>query len=194
MAAEIYLVRHGETEWNRIGRIQGQSDSPLTSCGRAQAEAVGMILSRRFAGRRPPPFHVSPLGRARQTAAIIGRQIDTGVISIERRIQEVSLGAWDGLTHTEIEARYPHMRDAWSAYDWYFRAPFGESYEVALGRVRNWLEDLGGPVIAVSHGLAGRLIRGCYLNLSARDALLLPIPQDVVWHLAGGEIEALTNS
>ena len=68
---EIFLLRHGETEWNAEGRFQGQRDSPLTARGREQAAQLGRILLRTFADGRVPPFHVSPLGRTQDTAAII---------------------------------------------------------------------------------------------------------------------------
>jgi broad specificity phosphatase PhoE len=60
-----------------------------------------------------------------------------------------------------------------------------------VNRVVTWLADARGTVIAVSHGLTGRLIRGAYLGLSRREALSLPVPQDIVWRLADGRVEAL---
>ena len=71
MDAEIYLVRHGETEWNAQGRFQGCLDSPLTPNGREQARQIGMLLARVLEGYRGVTMHVSPLGRACETAEII---------------------------------------------------------------------------------------------------------------------------
>ena len=102
VTAEIFLLRHGETEWNAAGRFQGQWDSTLTARGHEQAAQLGRILVRALAGRLSVPLHVSPLGRTRDTAAIVRRSVP-GLAPdiIEPRLQEVSTGAWDGLTRAD---------------------------------------------------------------------------------------------
>ncbi len=110
-----------------------------------------------------------------------------------RPIQEVTVGSWDGLTHADIDAGWPGALDGAIAFDWYFRAPDGEGYGVAVERVRSWLDDADGSIVAISHGLIGRLIRGAYLGLPRDEALTLPVPQDVVWLLAQGRVEALAG-
>ncbi len=114
-------------------------------------------------------------------------------VVIKPRLQEVSTGAWDGLTRAEIEAGWPGRLDGASHYDWYFRAPDGEPYEAALQRVRAWMDELNGPVVAVSHGLLGRLVRGAWLGLSADTMLSLPVPQEVVWHLSSAGVHPLVE-
>jgi broad specificity phosphatase PhoE len=175
----IYLVRHGETEWNVDGRFQGQLDSPLTARGRAEAYTVGRILAAHL-GASKIPLHVSPLGRARETASLLRSRFDGPEPVQDARLQEVTVGAWDGLNMIEIHAEWPNALDGASPFDWYFRSPDGESYEAASARL--------------SHGLAGRLIRGAYLGLAREDALHLPVPEGVVHKLAGGAIETLTLS
>jgi broad specificity phosphatase PhoE len=189
MAAEIYLLRHGETEWNAQGRYQGKLDSPLTWRGRKQAEDVGHLLSAVLKGRNVA-LHISPLGRARETAEIICNFIDAAPV-IEPRIQEVSIGSWDGLTRIDIDAGWPGRLAGCNAYDWFFRAPDGESYQEASVRVSSWLMELKGVTVAVSHGLTGRFIRGAYLGLTREQALSLPVPQQVIWHLVAHRVEAL---
>ena len=191
MTAEVFLVRHGETAWNAEGRFQGQLDSPLMPHGREQAAQNGKLLATAVAGRDAVAMHVSPLGRAQQTAAVVRAHSTYTSSMTEPRIQEVTTGAWDGLTHEDIKAGWPSLLDGATAFDWYFRAPDGEAYEAAVARVRSWLDAVDGSVVAVSHGLVGRLIRGAYLGLSRAEALVLPVPQDVVWHLAHGRVEAL---
>jgi broad specificity phosphatase PhoE len=137
-------------------------------------------------------MHVSPLGRARESAEIIGRYAPVGAPIFEPRIREVTIGSWDGLTHTDIDAAWPGLLDGSSPFDWYFRAPNGEGYDEAVSRVAAWLAGVQGIVVAISHGLTGRLIRGTYLGLPRREALSLPVPQDVVWLLADRRMEALT--
>jgi probable phosphoglycerate mutase len=188
---EIYLVRHGETEWNQQQRLQGRMDSPLTDLGRKQSERLGWILAAHLGTRHHLPMYVSPLPRTRQTAAII-RQYALGPEPIfEPRIQEISLGAWEGLTSEDVEARWPDLVDGYDEM-WWFRAPGGERYEEFKARVAQWLGELTTAVIAVSHGITGRLIRGAVLGLPPSQALLLPSPQDVVWHMADHKIEALS--
>jgi broad specificity phosphatase PhoE len=195
MTAEVFLLRHGETRWNAAGRFQGQRDSPLTARGREQAAQLGRALTGALAGQPAVPLHVSPLGRTRDTAAIVRRVAPAlGPVTIEHRLQEVSTGAWDGLTRAEIEAGWPGLLNGASHYDWYFRAPDGEPYEAALRRVRAWIDELHGTVVAVSHGLLGRLVRGAWLGLRADEMLTLPVPQDVVWHLSSAGVRPLAEA
>ncbi len=192
---EIFLLRHGETEWNTAGRFQGQLDSPLTARGREHAAQLGRILHQAFSNRPVPPLHVSPLGRSRDTATIV-RQCVPGLdlMNIEPRLQEVSTGAWDGLTAEEIEAGWPGALVGTDHYDWYFRSPDGEAFEAAFQRVREWVSEIENPVVAVSHGLLGRLVRGAWLGLPTNEMLRLPVPQDVVWHLSPSGVRALVET
>ncbi|SDR60897.1 probable phosphoglycerate mutase [Rhizobiales bacterium GAS113] len=191
-AKAIYLVRHGETEFNAQGRFQGLLDSPLTRRGREQAELMGSILAAHLGAEPDIPLHVSPLGRTRETAALLRRRCACAEPVVEPRLREVSIGAWDGLDSVEIHAEWPNALDGAGPFDWYFRSPNGESYEAASARLEAWLTEQQAPVIAVSHGLAGRLLRGVYLGLAAAQALSLPVPQDAVFRLAGGRSETLT--
>jgi broad specificity phosphatase PhoE len=188
---EIYLVRHGETEWNAQGRFQGQMDSPLTRNGREQAEHIGRRLADVVA--KDTQMHVSPLGRTRQTADILRQFRRYPAPVFEARLQEVTVGSWDGLTFSDIDGLWPGRLDGSTAFDWYFRAPDGERFEAAVSRIQAWLEELDGSVIAVSHGLLGRLVRGVYLGLPQAEALCLPVPQDVIWHLRGGQVRAIAG-
>src|SRR4051812_24393478 len=104
----IYLVRHGETEFNLLGRLQGRFDSPLTPKGVTQAEAIGRHL-RTLVGL-PDDWIVvsSPLARTVRTAEII--RAETGIASdviTDHRLREISMGSWDGLSREEIEERWP---------------------------------------------------------------------------------------
>lgn len=186
---EIFLLRHGETEWNAAGRFQGQLDSPLTQKGRAQAVACGHRLAQLDV--RADLFVASPLGRARQTAEAIAGCAVMPDIAFDARLAEVSLGSWDGLTLIDIDYQWPGVLDGSSADDWFFRSPDGESYELARDRAKAWLDHATGVTVAVSHGLTGRIIRGAYAGLTMPDALALPVPQDVIWHLHEGQIKAI---
>lgn len=186
---EIYLIRHGETEWNAQGRFQGKLDSVLTDTGVQQAAAVGRCLAG--FGLSVDAFVSSPLGRTRQTAAIIAGSAQLPAAQYDERLAEVSLGTWDGLTHIDIDAQSPGLLGGSTPFDWFFRSPDGESYDTALRRSKCWLEEQQGVTVAVSHGLISRIIRGAYSGLSETDALSLPVPQDVIWRLSNGRIEPI---
>ena len=187
---DIYLIRHGETEWNAQGRFQGRLDSVLTNTGVKQAEAIG----RRLAGLDLSfdAFITSPLGRTRQTAAIIAGLARLPAVQCDDLLAEVSLGSWDGLTDIDIDAQWPGLLDGSTQFDWFFRSPDGESYDAVFQRAECWLRERQGVTVAVSHGLISRLIRGAYSGLPKKVALSLPVPQDVIWRLSNGRIEPIS--
>jgi broad specificity phosphatase PhoE len=185
----IFLVRHGETEWNRARRYQGWSDSPLTEHGVAQAEAIGRRLCT-LPEAADAEIVASPTGRARRTAEIIAECLGHAApLRLDDRLREISLGSWDGLTRREIRTR---LAANFEEFEWYFRTPDGESYDEFSGRIAGWLAQSGDrPVIAVSHGVVTRVLRGLYAGLPRPAALSLPVPQDRIFRLAGGTIEEI---
>jgi len=187
---EIYLLRHGETEWNKEGRLQGQQNSSLTVRGCEQAHHIGRTLRTRL-GPRPLSMHVSPLGRARETAAIIRRYLSGPEPVLEPRLQEMTLGSWEGLTRGEVNAQWKGVAGGDPNVEWWFLAPGGESYSHFTERVRSWLAEQTGTIIAVSHGITTRMIRGEYLGLSRKERLTLPVPHGVIWRLAEGAVETI---
>ena len=189
--AEIFLLRHGETQWNVTGRFQGTLDSPLTERGIGQSVAMGRLLAERVS--KADAQFASPLGRVRQTNQVIRSFGNYPETIWDSRLEEVSIGSWNGLTHIDIDACWPGALDGSSPYDWFFRSPDGESYDSAAARVNNWLSGLNGVIVALSHGLLGRIIRGRYLGLDRNEALSLPIPQDAIWRLADGRAELLAD-
>ncbi|MBC7325685.1 MAG: histidine phosphatase family protein, partial [Moorella sp. (in: Bacteria)] len=104
----IYLVRHGETEWNNNGRYQGHTDVALSVSGRRQAE----LLRERFRSIPLDSVYSSDLSRARETAAVIAAPHGL-TIKTEEAFREIDFGFWEGLTYQEITARYPHEWERW---------------------------------------------------------------------------------
>jgi broad specificity phosphatase PhoE len=186
----ILLARHGETEWNVERRMQGRQDSPLTERGRRQAQAVARLV-RDLTAREAGPWRLvsSPLGRARATAALIAEA--TGLpLETDDRLMEVTCGPWEGRLWDDVAAH--HKLEA-ERRRWIFEALGGESYDSVEARVTSFLADLAPEperrVVAVTHGAAGRVLRGAYAGL-ARDAVYeLDIPQDAVHRLQNGQIE-----
>ena len=185
----IFLVRHGETEWNRARRYQGWSDSPLTARGIAQAEAIGQRL-RALPEAADAEIIASPIGRARHTAEIIAQCLGrTAPVCFDERLREISIGSWDGLDRREIMVR---MGARFEEFEWYFVTPDGENYGGFARRIAAWLAAAGDdPLIAVSHGVVTRVLRGLYAGLPRTAALRLPVPQDRIFRLADGRIEEI---
>ncbi|HLZ73913.1 histidine phosphatase family protein [Phenylobacterium sp.] len=186
----IYLVRHGQTEFNRERRIQGHVDSPLTELGLRQAKAVGRLL--RDLIREPDGWRIvsSPLGRARSTAEIVAAKIGGLPVELDARLQEMSWGSFDGRLRAEIEAEHP---ETFGKTGWAFDAPTdGETYEGVCARVGDWLASLPPEperkIIAVSHGISGRVLRGLYAGLPRDEAGQQDVPQDAVFLLQHGGV------
>jgi broad specificity phosphatase PhoE len=183
----LYLTLHGETEWNRERRFQGQLDSPLTEHGVEQAHRMGVTLRELLGDATGYVVVSSPLGRAYRTAEIICRvvRLDSRQIVTDARLAEINLGSWAGLTRSEVEARWPGALDGAGRYDWYFRSSDGETLDDLTARVRQWLSDIAGRdrIIAISHGVTSRLIRGLYGGLEESEALSLEVSRDVVFRL-----------
>jgi broad specificity phosphatase PhoE len=189
----IFLLRHGETRWNKARRHQGRFDSPLTERGVAQARALGRRLAK-LPEAVAAPIVASPQGRARRTAEIIREELGGAVaLRLDDRLREHSVGSWDGLTYREIETRSPGIFAGEGFHDWYFRPPDSESYAAFAGRVGEWLGEQNetAPIIVVAHGLVSRVLRGLYAGLPRAQALSLPIPQDRIFRLCAGTIETL---
>jgi probable phosphoglycerate mutase len=135
---------------------------------------------------------VSPLGRARATADIVQQHAESTHVTLEPRIEEEGLGAWEGLTKAEIDQCWPGLTEGLASPEWLFCAPGAESYDACERRIQEWLGEQCGKIIAVSHEGVGRILRGLYLGLSREQTLALTVPQDLVWHLKDGKIAALT--
>lgn len=196
---EIYLVRHGETEWNRAGRMQGVMDSPLTDKGHEQTRKMGECLARLLDDAKNTSMVSSPLGRTRQTATnickAIGRDIET--CQYDNLLREIDLGDWEGLDFAEIDQRYPGERGERERNKWRYNAHSGESYKSMNDRVQQWFatwfpgDTINAPLIVISHGGTGRILRGLYAGLSEAETLAQDLPQDVAFRLLGGNIERI---
>lgn len=158
----LFFLRHGQTEYNREGRIQGRLDSPLTSVGRAQAVAQGRMLAQMI-GDQPVALLCSPLGRTLTSAELVAQQLHAKPTPEPHlSLIEASLGAWDGLTTAEIDARAPGFRAGFPQGDWLFNAPGGEAIFEVEARLRMVLMELATrpePVqIILAHGIIGRVL------------------------------------
>lgn len=156
---DILLIRHGETDWNVDKRLQGHIDIPLNDAGRRQVLALGAVL----AGEGIDAVYASDLQRARATAQAVAEVAGLGV-GIDAGLRERCYGAFEGLRHADIEARYPEAYRVWKAREPDARYPAGEErqaetmrefYQRSVDAVRRVLEQGGGrhrKVAIVTHG------------------------------------------
>ncbi len=190
----IYLVRHGQTEFNRDKRLQGQCDSPLTELGQDQARRMGTHLKALVDDHERWRIIASPLGRAAHTARIIRDTIGLKAqIEHDPRIQELHVGDWEGLDHAGIEAAAPGFT---REPGWLLRAPGGERHDDIVARVTDFLSGIdetdGVNRIVVSHGITGRILRGIYTKATPEQIWgQNPPPQDAVFHLSGGAVRRI---
>ncbi len=191
----IYLLRHGQTEFNRDGRYQGQSDSPLTDLGRRQATAFGALLAEQVQDAR---IFSSPLQRAVSTARLIAQALPGARVILDDRLRELSMGHCDGMTRAEIAARWPDVRRGHPPRQWMFHTPGGERLDEVTARLASVLAVVAatkGDVILVSHAVTGRLLRGLHASLALSEALQLDAPQDVVYRLLSDQrVDALPRT
>lgn len=178
----IVFLRHGETDWNVEGRLQGQRDIPLNDRGRGQAKANGARLIAEMPEVGTYTFVASPLSRARETMEIARRAMDLDRIpyGLDDRLKEVGYGQWEGQTNDEVLARAPEEIAAREHDKWRFTPPQGESYEALATRVRGWLDSLAGPTFVVAHGGVGRVLRIHLLGVDPYEAIVTEFPQDKV--------------
>ena len=188
----LILVRHGESEWNRAGRIQGQVNSPLTDLGISQAIAIRNYLSGIFINQELK-IYTSPLDRAIQTAKIIAQGIDCfgSELIIEERLNDFNLGeisgtfGWDKVAEIFPEQAKLRLQDPMR-----FHPSGGESGANFDARLRSLLKDLMGDgtlKLMVSHGIVNKFIRGILKNLSGKEMVELGESQNTIYRLEQGE-------
>jgi broad specificity phosphatase PhoE len=190
----LYYIRHGETDWNAEGRLQGHQDVPLNARGRTQAAHCGEVLRDLLVqhGRDPAALDYlsSPLGRARQTMELARPALGLGVqgYAIEPRLIEICFGQWEGFTIAQLRSRDPE-RVALRAHDkWHFAAPGGESYEAVAGRMRDWYDSLSRDTVVTAHGGTARGLMASLGIAKPAAAPLIDIAQGVVYVFEGGKL------
>ena len=185
----LYYVRHGETDWNRAQRYQGQRDIPINATGRSQAKANGRLLAAALGDDAAHLDYVaSPLKRASETMEILRAELglDRRAYRTDDRLMEINYGSWEGQPWADMAVRDAAGYAARQADVWNWRPQSGESYQMLAERVGAWVAEVAGDTVVVAHGGVSRVLRAILFGLSAPQVMRLEVPQDRVLVLQAG--------
>jgi broad specificity phosphatase PhoE len=188
----IYFIRHGETDWNKIQRYQGQTDIPLNDTGRTQAARNGRVLGEVLgAGTARVDFVASPLERTTETMEIVRANMGLPArpFPVDDRLKEQNFGHWEGLIWSELPKLDPEGFTERKADTWNWTPRGGENYEMVRTRVLAWLSGVERDTVVVSHGNISRSVRGILLGLDKAVIPKLEVPQDKFLRIKGGTAE-----
>lgn len=161
---KLFLIRHGQTDWNVKGKIQGSRDTELNDTGIKQAEELSnMILKNNYKFSK---IYSSPQKRALKTAEILSRVTNVEQVAIEG-LKEINFGEWEGMSWKEVKEKYPMEYEKWYINRRYTKPPKGESYQEMLERVlavlHRIINENRDDVAIVTHSAVIMSIQ-CYLT------------------------------
>ncbi len=187
MTPAIYFVRHGETDWNAQGRLQGQQDIPLNARGRVQAEEAGARLRSLVLDYAGLDYVASPMHRTRETMERLRDAIllDPKAYRLDERLVELTFGGWEGLTWKEVRKAAPQAAAARERDKWNYVPPNGESYAMLTDRVRPVLEGIARDTVIVGHGGVARAFLALACGVHARQVVSMDIWQGRVLVIEG---------
>lgn len=191
----IYFLRHGETEWNVMRRMQGHADTPLSDKGRVQAARNGRALAAAISEPSRFDFVSSPLIRATETMEIARREmgLDPKAYRTDPRLREYHMGDWQGLLYDDVCREFPELIAMRDRDPWNFVCPGekAESYAHLAARVLEWLAEMKSNTVVTSHGGVMRCLRWYFMGIDGAEAYKLDVPQDKVLRIADGELSWL---
>ncbi|MBL8288558.1 MAG: histidine phosphatase family protein [Rubrivivax sp.] len=183
-ATRLVVLRHGETAWNALQRIQGHTDEPLNERGRRQA----LQLAQALTGENLTHVYTSDLSRARATAEAVARACGLAGVTAEPGLRERAFGSFEGLTYAELEARWPEDLRRWRSREPGFAPGGGESPEAFFARCVPCAAAIaerhrGESVALVAHGGV--------LDCLYRAATGVPLQAPRTWQLGNASINRL---
>ena len=183
----IYFIRHGETDWNLEGRLQGQKDIPLNDLGRVQAEEAGRRLRSIAPHCEDLAYVASPMRRTRETMEILRGAIGLhpGSYKLDERLIEITFGAWEGMTWKEVRKAEPQLAALRERDKWNYVPPGGESYAMLVDRIHPVLEDITRDTVIVAHGGVARAFLALCCGINSRQAASMDIWQGKVLVIEG---------
>lgn len=155
---KVFLIRHGETDYNRDGRLQGAMPVPLNDHGRLQAQALGLHLKRHSIDA----IYTSPLPRAYETAELMAQILNVPLLD-DTRLQEIGFGQFEGLPYTKIKVQYANEYRMWNSGDMLYAVPGGEARRSVQLRMTEAWDDVTTrndfeTIALVSHGAAIKIL------------------------------------
>jgi broad specificity phosphatase PhoE len=190
----VYYVRHGATDLNTEGRLQGRRDTVLNAHGRRQAAECGALLIDLFARDRRSPeefsYTSSPLKRARETMEILRATLglEPFEFEIDERLVEIAYGDWEGLTLPEIERRNAGILAQRERDKWDFAPAGGESYRQLAVRIGSWYASLTRDTVVAAHGGGVRALMAILKMVPKEQATHVLVEQGVVYAFEGGKL------
>lgn len=185
----IFLARHGETELNRQGLLQGRRDSALTANGVAHAEKLGDWLASTYDKSRPLVVWSSPLGRAQRTAEIALSRARVDIpLRIDERLVEIDGGSLEGVSRSKVIEMVGNVResDVLLLY-----SADGERYQDVSSRLSAWLSDRvkeGGDHLVIGHAGSGRVLRAVYAGADPESLAAMSVAHTAIFKLENGAI------
>lgn len=188
-AATLYLIRHGETDWNARRLLQGRRDIPLNAVGQGQAVVSGTCLKWLLPDASNVDFIASPLSRTRETMEIVRQQLglDSSEYRTDERLVEIHFGEWEGLDWQQIAERQPDHYEARQSDPLNFIPAGGENYPHVFERVGSLLNSLQRDTVVVAHAGVLRSCLALLTDVPDSEVPLLEIPQDQVLMIRGGQ-------
>lgn len=176
----LYVIRHGETDWNAALRYQGQRDIPLNESGRVHARRNGEALRSLIADTGVVDFVASPMTRAIETMEIVRETLGLPRhgFTTDARLREVHYGHWEGHLAADLPKLDPEGLKARAADPFHWRPRGGETYAELMARTSSWLREVERDTVVVAHGGVSRTLRGALLDLDPASIPRLDVPHD----------------
>jgi probable phosphoglycerate mutase len=187
----LILIRHGETDWNREGRLQGGQDIPLNDLGRRQAAEAAERLRTLAPDFAALDYIGSPMQRARETMDILRATLglEAGAYRTDDRLKELTFGSWEGYTWRDIRKAEREQAQLRERDKWSFVPPGGESYAMLAQRIRPVLQELTGETVLVSHGGVARAVLALVGAVSPQKASMVEIWQGKILVVTGNRAD-----
>ncbi len=179
---KLFLVRHGETTWNSIGRLQGKSNTHLSKLGAWQAKQIAKALKK----EKISAIYSSPLNRSLDTAKEIAK-LHKIKIKKRKELQEINYGMFEGFTFKQIEKKYAKVWQERRKHKFWFKPKGGESFkEMLKKRIKPFLKEIkkkheNQTVVVVAHSGSNRLIMGELIGLPNSEKVNVWQPNEVYY-------------
>ena len=187
------MIRHGQTDWNAKGRLQGQTEIPMNSYGKSQVAGNAEKLAVLPENLKNFDYVSSPISRARETMQIVRTTLGLPKddFRIDDRLKELDYGDFSRHTWDELRAKRP--QDVVSRYDnsWAYVIPKGECYAMLSKRVLSWFHELERDTVVAAHAGVSRVLQGYLKKHQEQDIAFLEAPQDRILVLDNEEVSWL---